>query len=128
MEVTEKVLSALGELHATFYHYFKTYPGGKEQLIKEYPFLETRTFYDLANTKEAENFQDQWFGQIFDNVSTLVKSRGKEGDNELADKVAKFKPEWRARAKGAAYPLKDEFVTINHGDMWYKNLMLRLDF
>ena len=125
--MVDNVLIALGELHATCYHYVKTYPGGREQLVKDYPFMDTKTFYDLVADEEMKKMQDQWFGQIFDNAVTLLKNSG-EADSELTDKVAKFKSDWRAKATEAATPLKNDFTTIIHGDMWYKNLMLRLDF
>ena len=106
-----------------------TYFGGKDKLVKDHPLFKPTTFYNLSDgNEEMVEAQDKWFQQIFENVVALVKNRGGKGDQELAEKMQTFFLGWKNKAVEAATPLHGDFVTIIHGDMWYKNLMLRQDF
>ena len=122
MDVIDKVLIALGEFHATTYHYMKTFKkGDRETFLKKYPFFETTTFYEMTNKNDL--ILDTMIDTMLDNLAAMFEAE--EGQQEIAGKLKRMKPLWKERAIAAARPLKDDFVTVVHGDAWYKNIMTK---
>ena len=117
-DVLTSMLVALGEFHATCYHYIHSYEGGVETFAEDNPCLRNCSWFDNMPGGQFE----QVFNQMFDTISKVIESGG---DAEMAAKLSAQKQCWKQVTDDVFKLEERDFVTLLHGDAWFKNVLLR---
>ena len=120
-DVLSAILVALGEYHATGYHYIHSYKGGAKQFEEDNPPFASCSFFDNMPGEQTEHM----LTQTLDALSKVLESGGGKQNAEMAEKLAAQKHCWK-KTMDDMFKLKDgDFLTLLHGDAWFKNALLR---
>ena len=120
LDAIDSVLIELAELHATGYHWIQSYNGGAKQLVRDRPLLEFTVYlYDsIVGMHDI-------FNSALDSMGKILESEGTEELRMLGQKVKSQQRDWIKKVYADMRPQKDDFLTLLHGDAWYKNVLLR---
>ena len=113
------ILVELAEFHATCHHYLQTYSGGVKQFVTDNPTFKSATIYEEVFREDSIEIL---FQQTFTTAAQILQMGGHK---ELAGKVLAQKRVWRQKADSGLKPGEGDFVTLVHGDVWFKNVLIR---
>ena len=119
-ESVECALVALAEWHATGYHLIHSYDGGMEKFVKDHPIFDHHTIYDTV----FEKLRDM-FDEMFEVMGKIMQNTESDYHKALGQKLKAQKHNWWNKGRDPTVPRKGDFMTLLHGDAWFKNMMLR---
>ena len=119
----EQNLINLAKIHSSTYHYANKVYGGVKEFIEKNPKFKNKSFFDL--TRDMGSMHSMLIGVSTDNFKFVAGVIGDEHP-ELAEKCLKQIPVFEENLAKSDKPREDcKFVTLNHGDFWYNNIMAK---